>query len=211
MITFDAQKYPTDKNEGGYLPWYEREFAGIRGPVALLELGIDKGGSLALWRDWFPGSVIVGIDRDPVPAAGCVTLACEQGNTAGVFGLALAAVAGGYDIIIDDCSHLRELTEKSLWALWPLLKPGGLYCIEDWGTGYYNDWPDGKPPGTADSPAGHTAGMVGLVKTLVDEAGHANLVHGLHGGHREHAGPNERSRFARMTVYPGIVFLEKAY
>jgi hypothetical protein len=51
----------------------------------------------------------------------------------------------GFDIIIDDASHLGELTKTAFWHLFDNhLKPHGLYVIEDWGTGYWSDWPDGK-------------------------------------------------------------------
>ena len=48
-------------------------------------------------------------------------------------------------IIIDDCSHIGEFTALSFWHLFDRhLKPGGLYVIEDWGTGYMRGTPDGK-------------------------------------------------------------------
>ena len=51
----------------------------------------------------------------------------------------------GFDIIIDDASHIGELTKATFWHLFDRhLKPGGLYAIEDWGTGYLDDFPDGK-------------------------------------------------------------------
>lgn len=51
----------------------------------------------------------------------------------------------GFDIIIDDASHIGELTRIAFWHLFDNhLKPGGLYVIEDRGTGYWDDWPDGK-------------------------------------------------------------------
>jgi len=57
----------------------------------------------------------------------------------------------GFDIIIDDCSHIGEFTAVSFWHLFDRhLKPGGLYVIEDWGTGYMRGTPDGRacvPPG----------------------------------------------------------------
>lgn len=50
----------------------------------------------------------------------------------------------GFDVIIDDCSHVGELARVSFWHLFDNhLKPGGLYVIEDWGTGYWDFWPDG--------------------------------------------------------------------
>jgi hypothetical protein len=95
----------------------------------------------------------------------------------------------GFDIIIDDASHIGELTKTTFWHLFDNhLKPGGLYAIEDWGTGYWDDFPDGKRFNIANSPveslssetAGesikvpfpcHSYGMVGFVKELADEQG----------------------------------------
>ena len=51
----------------------------------------------------------------------------------------------GFDIIIDDALHIGELTSLSFWYLFDYhLKPGGIYVIEDWRTGYWGRWPDGK-------------------------------------------------------------------
>ena len=96
----------------------------------------------------------------------------------------------GFEVIIDDASHVGQLSARSLQALFiEHLRPGGLYIIEDWGTGYLPSWPDGGTPSAVigiaelDSCAtssgqasdssgnrmpGHDAGMVGLVKRLVD-------------------------------------------
>src|SRR5208283_183661 len=57
------EQYDTDKITNQYLdrydpilePWVEKK-------LTLLELGVDKGGSLLLWRDYFPLGTIVGID-----------------------------------------------------------------------------------------------------------------------------------------------------
>lgn len=52
---------------------------------------------------------------------------------------------GGFDIIIDDSSHIGEFTKTAFWHLVDShLKPGGIYAIEDWFTGYWDDWSDGK-------------------------------------------------------------------
>lgn len=39
---------------------------------------------------------------------------------------------GQIDIVIDDCSHQYGPTRGSFQMLFPLLRPGGLYIIEDW-------------------------------------------------------------------------------
>ncbi len=36
------------------------------------------------------------------------------------------------DLVVDDASHLREETTASFNALFPRLRPGGLFVIEDW-------------------------------------------------------------------------------
>jgi len=43
-----------------------------------------------------------------------------------------------FDIIIDDGSHVPEHQQTSFNFLWPEVKPGGLYIIEDWHP-YYVD------------------------------------------------------------------------
>ncbi|MDQ6652302.1 MAG: hypothetical protein M3Y84_06125 [Acidobacteriota bacterium] len=51
----------------------------------------------------------------------------------------------GFDVIIDDCSHIGELTRISFWHLFQNhLKPGGLYVIEDWSASYWDSWFDGS-------------------------------------------------------------------
>jgi len=44
-------------------------------------------------------------------------------------------------VIIDDCSHIGELTRISFWHLFTNhLKPGGIYAIEDIGTSYMDKY-----------------------------------------------------------------------
>ena len=47
------------------------------------------------------------------------------------------------DLVIDDASHLLGPTRASFNALFPLLRPGGTYLIEDWAWahGITNAWP----------------------------------------------------------------------
>jgi cephalosporin hydroxylase len=56
----------TDKQES-FLSVYESLFSPLRHqPVALLELGIHHGGSLLMWRDYFPQGAIAGLDQHAV-------------------------------------------------------------------------------------------------------------------------------------------------
>src|ERR1043165_1425296 len=64
----NANIYDTDKAEHGhYLRNYEQYFQPLLDQdVKLLELGVYKGGSLLLWRDYFEKGLIVGLDDSPV-------------------------------------------------------------------------------------------------------------------------------------------------
>ena len=126
-------------------------------------------------------------------------------------------------MIIDDASHVGSLTSASFRHLFPRhLKPGGLYAIEDWGTGYWDSWSDGQryrgplvdPGGRSDSatrPSGqvefyaHPFGMVGFIKELVDECGIGDITHPRFG-----IPPARPSSIAQMTVRPGLVLITKA-
>src|SRR5437660_10309843 len=147
-LNLDA--YETDKIRLGYLdvydaitaPWIDKE-------IKLLEVGVYQGGSLKLWRDYFPRGTIVGIDRK-LPqhfqrGERIQVFAGSQADKEFLSKVANETAPDGFDIIIDDASHIGELTRRSFWHLFDHhLKPGGLYAIEDWGTGYLDDFSDGK-------------------------------------------------------------------
>ncbi|HYX42220.1 MAG TPA: hypothetical protein VE821_11005, partial [Pyrinomonadaceae bacterium] len=70
----------------------------------------------------------------------------------------------GFDVIIDDCSHIGVLARVSFWHLFERhLKPGGFYVIEDWGTGYWDDWVDGARYQTH-PPAAYNHALYRLVR-----------------------------------------------
>ena len=178
-----------------YLPVYEELLGPLRrDSFTLLELGVWKGDSLAMWRNAFPLAAIVGIDLNPPEldlGRRVHVVAGDQSDTE-LFGRVRAEHApDGFDVIIDDASHIGTLSARSLKTLYPQhLKPGGIYIIEDWGTGYLPDWPDGTAPSATVgaelldlSPEhseqvhlpSHDAGMVGLIKRLVDHTAAGTL------------------------------------
>jgi SAM-dependent methyltransferase len=145
-----AARYDTDKADHQYyLENYEAYFAAMReGQVRVLELGIKKGGSLLMWRDYFQNGIIVGLDINPAqiddPTGRVRTYQGPQHDTLLLDRLAGESAPDGFDIVIDDCSHIGVLARASFWHLFENhLKKGGLYVIEDWGTGYWDRWVDG--------------------------------------------------------------------
>jgi hypothetical protein len=212
--------YVTDKGEY-YLHDYDRKFTHLRdGPIALLEVGVHRGGSLHMWRDYFPHGTIVGFDLDP-PAdfsdsSGRIRIfQVDQSNAPGVTAAARSASPTGYDIIIDDASHLGAPTAITFQTLfYDHLRPGGFYAIEDWGTGYWDSWPDGGAPLMQPVPhfpnhgkrfPSHDLGMVGFVKLLIVECALPDIFHTRFGR------PQTRRCWIRdIHVSSGLVIVEKA-
>jgi SAM-dependent methyltransferase len=153
-----ASRYDTDKAvHTHYLRNYEHYFAPLRDTeVRLLELGIKQGGSLLLWRDYFERGIVVGLDINPAslddPTGRIRTYQGAQQDTELLDRIARENAPAGFDIIIDDCAHIGVLARASFWHLFDRhLKSGGVYVIEDWGTGYWDAWVDGvsyhaRPP-----------------------------------------------------------------
>jgi len=167
----DATNYETDKKIlTHYLRNYEDYFAPlVNKEVRLLELGIYNGGSLCLWRDYFERGLIVGLDINPVTLDGSSErIRIYQGaqqDTALLDRIAAETAPDGFDVIIDDCSHIGVLSRASFWHLFDNhLKSGGLYVIEDWGTGYWESWVDGVR--YKSSPKGYHRGLYRLTRVI---------------------------------------------
>jgi len=130
-----AKRYPgTDKGtKHTYLETYEEYFAPIRqGAASVLELGVDTGHSLLLWRDYFPCAEIFGADRVPMPEI------LRDQRRIRYFQVDLNDLdeihelrEHTYDVVIDDASHELEQQLANFDLLQPCLAPGGLYIIED--------------------------------------------------------------------------------
>lgn len=145
-----GRMFDTDKSESmGYLDNYEENFEHLReSSVNILELGVLHGGSLLMWHEYFIKGLVVGLDQQPNPLLDMPErIRFYQGSQDDDALLDLVAkecAPAGFDIIIDDASHVGTVSRKSFRNLFNNhLKHGGIYVIEDWGTGYWNSWPDG--------------------------------------------------------------------
>ena len=244
-----ARRYETDKaDHPHHLARYESLLPPPHQKLALLELGIDRGGSLTMWRDYYQAGTIVGLDIRPVTVGddtGRIRVyRGPQDDLALLDRVRQEAAPDGFDVIVDDASHIGHYTRRAFWHLFEHhLKPGGIYVIEDWATGYFRDWPDGKlyddprPSGrlmtttlarvedsrlmslpgvdalvrrlsTLAIPRrfpSHDAGMVGVVKELIDELCAAERTSPEHG-----RPPVRRPRIAELRYTRGQVFAWKA-
>jgi hypothetical protein len=117
----------------------------------LIEIGVQRGGSLAIWREWFgPGARIVGLDVDPACAdrapEGTRVMIGDQSDRA--FLRRVLAETGTPDIVIDDGGHTANQQITAFEELYPRVAPDGLYIVEDthtaiWG-GEFADRADGQ-------------------------------------------------------------------
>lgn len=153
-------KFKTDKSTKGrkrpglgYIFVYEKYLESYRDmPIDLLEIGVQRGGSIRMWKEWFhPRSNISGIDIDPIweknMPTGAYFFQGDQGDS--VFLKKVAKDKGPWDIVIDDGCHDMVPLITSYTVLWEYLKPGGFYIVEDLGTSYQEEHGGGlKKPGT---------------------------------------------------------------
>jgi len=173
-------------------------------PVRLLEIGVGSGASLRLWRDYFPNGIVAGLDRETVAIDDASShVRIYRGLQEDVALLdRIGAEAGPFDVIVDDASHVAEATRVSFWHLARHhLNPRGFFIVEDWGTGYWDSWPDGR----GYEGRNHIHGMVAFVKELVDEVGMEDITKPGRG-----LSPPRAPLFRSMHIFSGHVLLQKA-
>ncbi len=123
-----------------YLHIYQRYLEPYRQlPLNFLELGVKDGHSTRMWKEYFPNATIYGLDFDEK----CkkheeerikITIASQDDEE--VLSQ-LSKEVGGFDIILDDASHINSLTKRSFDILFSdHLKNDGIYLIEDLGNSH---------------------------------------------------------------------------
>lgn len=116
-------------------------------PKNIFELGIFKGGSVVLYNEIFKPRKFVAVDLSTTPLPNLEDYLQNNPQGANVslqFGVnqadrpRLAEICAKefgnepLDLVIDDASHLLFETRESFRELFPRLRPGGVYIIEDW-------------------------------------------------------------------------------
>lgn len=131
-------KHDTDKNSKfhNYTRQYECYFDPYRYKSKVNYLEIGNYGSLRAIREYLPNALyIVGIDinlETKVHEDSNCNIYIEIGNPIDTSFLTLVNHKyGGFDIILDDGSHYIEDIIISFETLFPLLRNGGMYIVED--------------------------------------------------------------------------------
>jgi hypothetical protein len=123
------------------------EIVAALAPQRIVELGIFRGGSTALLLELARPEALLAVEYEPEPVAalqayltrGGPGAACraeygvDQADTERLAQLVAETFGGDdLDLVVDDASHLGPQTRASFEALFPRLRPGGLYVVEDW-------------------------------------------------------------------------------
>ena len=125
----------------GYSTEYHRRFAHLREkPIQLLEIGLlhrfeslraDLAPSLEMWRSYFSHAQLYGFDINDFSGVHLPNCTIVRGDMSDRNDLLRLAQYGHFDIIIDDASHASHHQQIALGCLFPYLRPGGIYAIED--------------------------------------------------------------------------------
>lgn len=149
-LLFD--KYGTDKGWfHGYDSLYEPIFKTKQHhEINLLEIGIHDGASIFAFRDYFPRAQIYAFDIDDKRFLSGSRITIERGDESDRKFLDDVFSDIKFDIIIDDGGHYLDHQFIALEQLFPRLKSGGLYILEDLHTSL---WPEyGGSPEMHNSP-----------------------------------------------------------
>lgn len=180
-----------------YLPVYERYLSPFRGkPVKMLEIGVSGGGSMDMWRKYLgPDAFLVGIDVDPRCAkfngvSGQIRIG-SQADEAFLF--SIYEEMGRFDIVLDDGSHDSKHIRKSFEYLYPRVRDGGLYIIEDLHAAYWKDFSGGYHSKTS---------FMNDIKTMIDD-----MHHWYHDEGQKIAAT--KGHLSALHIYDSIVVFEK--
>jgi len=142
--------YKTDKiGSHFYTQHYKTHFRKFKfKKIHLLEIGVggysnpkEGGNSLRMWKAYFPFAKIFSIDIYDKSVLQEKRIKIFKGSQVDkIFLNQIINKIKGLDIIIDDGSHINEHVIKTFKILFPKLKDGGIYVVEDTQTSYWKDY-----------------------------------------------------------------------
>jgi len=131
-----SKQYRSDKGSvyHNYLEIYEKYFSKYRDTLEnFLEIGLWEGDSIRMWRDYFNVGNLVGadiLDLSHVVLPNTQIHVCDQSDRQQLGNL-IENSYDGFDIIIDDGGHWQHQQQITLGFMFPFLKSGGVFVIED--------------------------------------------------------------------------------
>lgn len=169
-------------------------------PSNVIELGLWDGGSLAFWFEYFHPEKHVGIDitkkedsnyfKYYIKSRGLekrikTYWETDQTDSKTLREIVKNEFSGPLDLVIDDASHLYGPTKTSFETLFPLLRPGGFYVIEDWAWAHWKDFQ------TSDHPWATETELTKLIFELTEATGSSTAL------------------IASLAIFQGFVVVER--
>ena len=176
LVTFDADRYMSERSTPErFVVAKARSMVDLTSDVVeelqarrIVELGIFKGGSTALLASLARPERLTAVELETERVKPLDTflaqhdlrdaVTCHYGVDQGDRGALERIVHEDHgdeplDLVVDDASHLLRQTRTSFEVLFPRLRPGGVFLLEDWawahfpgslwqeGGGYFHDRP----------------------------------------------------------------------
>ncbi|QQC92103.1 hypothetical protein [Streptomyces alfalfae] len=191
-----------------YTQHYERHFGHLRDrPVRICEIGVGGygdpragGGSLSMWKEFFPRGLVYGVDiadKRALDRPRITTVRADQSDPEAL--RSMAEEFGPFDIIIDDGSHMSPHVITSFRTLFPYLVEDGVYAVEDLHGSYWPQLFEGSEDDLNDP-----AYTVGFLKQMVDGLNHEEFLK----KETRVARPTDRT-IKGMHFYHNLAFIEK--
>ena len=153
-------------------------------PRTIMEVGMFKGGSMVWYDKLFKPDRLVGIDLNPTPIEALENYRKDKPHIKTYYGryqdkpgtrqAAQKNFPDGIDLVVDDASHLYAPTKATFAMLFPMVRPGGHYVIEDWRWAHQPGY-QSKDATWADEPA-----MSNLILELVIMASTVPAIESIH-------------------------------
>ena len=154
-----SEAFTIVKNEH-YLHIYE-ELASLFLPHSILELGIYQGGSYVLLDKLFNPRRMSAVEIRGQPVLPLLEYVADKPDRFVHFSTSQSDrkileqivrddLADELDLVVDDASHTYEQTKASFEILFPLLRPGGIYSIEDWNWAHHPNFQAPDAPWSKD-------------------------------------------------------------
>ena len=199
-------KHGTDKwGPHFYTPLYHELFCHLRDrPIRLLEIGVggynlktSGGASLAMWADYFANGQITGIDLAEKRLTLDARVRLFRGSQDDpAFVKKVCDERGPFDIVIDDGSHVPKHVVASFHILFPTLKDGGIYVIEDVQTAF---WPN------FGGSMKHGGQTVKLTRTIIECLNHAEIAV----ADRSHSFPTFAKQIKALRAFHNVIVIDK--
>lgn len=137
------------------------------------------GRSFKLWEEYFTHNRAqinyMEIDGECVakmniqPRNGHVYVGSQENVTFLEHAADLIQTRGGLDVLVDDGGHTMHQQLTTLEKMWPHIRPGGLYIVEDVQTSYMPNWGGISEAATRNDHATKPSTFLGRVVELLDE------------------------------------------